>query len=801
MASAIINNKFDEIRLRSQYDQQTEQWYRIRHAILTASNIASVLEANPYFTKTELLLDKCKPYGESVLEKNVASDWGIKYEGVAIGIYEELYEERIHKVGLLIHREFKWLGASPDGLRESGKLLEIKNVWNRRITPEVPLYYWIQVQIQLEVCDAEECDLFQCKIVEYETEEEYNNDMNVIKKGIQGDGCYWKLEKYSKNTIHRDRKWFRESALPLLETFYKDLEYYRTNQRYKQLIKKRKRNDDNGVCRDMLDYTQQNWNQWVGAGEVRNYILNDCIIDWLNAYDHPYRRDTVANHMNDVMNLTENSFKKNILKDLMDRFDTVWIGNFNEKFSLHKARLTIDEMKKGTPIIINGILHNYTNETYAIPDLIVRSDYLNRLTNHRVIVSDDAVVSSSSKHHQYKIVQIHYTTIEVNDDDNGVIVNTANTKIYKAEATVANAALNKLFGWNVEDAYLISRKWKIGKDKRNWMGYLGTIDCTVMAEESAAAIDWMKKVKSGKAEMGCPNMCNSADYPWHRAKKEIALAMGEITLLWNCGVKQRQMLNEMGINHWKDVKPILIDFKDNRAAILQEIIDINHPTRCAGMMINDFPKLSKKKTTEFGKIFYIDFETVNEIQYDLNFEPIEEMIYMIGLGWVQNNAWNFQTFIVDRLDAESEEKMINEWFRKMDQLSAGKKYTVMHWSNAEQTMLKKSLKRHHLDAPKNMNWFDLLKYYKDNCIAVRGAFHFGLKTIANACYTNGLIDVKWEDNDVDGAKAMITAWKCHRNLNNGDKMANCMEMQEIIRYNEIDCKVLWKLQRLVSSQK
>ena len=83
--------------------------------------------------------------------------------------------------GLIGHPKYSFLGASPDricnhykldGIHKSkyvGRMLEIKCPLVRKIKmsgPIVdnicPIYYWIQVQLQLECCDLEECDFWQC---------------------------------------------------------------------------------------------------------------------------------------------------------------------------------------------------------------------------------------------------------------------------------------------------------------------------------------------------------------------------------------------------------------------------------------------------------------------------------------------------------------------------------------------------------------------------------------------------------------------------------------------------------------
>lgn len=64
------------------------------------------------------------------------------------------------------------MGASPDGVINNNRLIEIKcpitrNVEKQsaknKITDICPDYYYEQIQAQLECCDMDICDFFQCK--------------------------------------------------------------------------------------------------------------------------------------------------------------------------------------------------------------------------------------------------------------------------------------------------------------------------------------------------------------------------------------------------------------------------------------------------------------------------------------------------------------------------------------------------------------------------------------------------------------------------------------------------------------
>jgi hypothetical protein len=67
-------------------------------------------------------------------------------------------------------------------------MVEIKNIFNREITGHPKEEYWIQTQIQMEVCDLDECDFVETRFKEYESEAEYIADTLLDRKGYSGNG-------------------------------------------------------------------------------------------------------------------------------------------------------------------------------------------------------------------------------------------------------------------------------------------------------------------------------------------------------------------------------------------------------------------------------------------------------------------------------------------------------------------------------------------------------------------------------------------------------------------------------------
>ena len=55
-------------------------------------------------------------------------------------------------------------------------MLEIKNVFSREIDGIPKMEYWIQMQLQMEVCDLDDCDFLETKFIEYENYNDFLND-------------------------------------------------------------------------------------------------------------------------------------------------------------------------------------------------------------------------------------------------------------------------------------------------------------------------------------------------------------------------------------------------------------------------------------------------------------------------------------------------------------------------------------------------------------------------------------------------------------------------------------------------
>ncbi len=190
-----IGAQIDCLRAKPQPTQRTPEWYSFRHNLITASNAHKAFETQS--SKNQLIYEKCLPLKMADDKKqrvnvNSPMHWGQKYEPISVKYYEETYCTTVEDFGCIQHEKYPFLGASPDGIivdpdsPNYGRMLEIKNPVSREITGIPKKEYWIQMQLQMETCDLDECDFLETKFVEYESLSRFNEDGDFLQSK---DGC------------------------------------------------------------------------------------------------------------------------------------------------------------------------------------------------------------------------------------------------------------------------------------------------------------------------------------------------------------------------------------------------------------------------------------------------------------------------------------------------------------------------------------------------------------------------------------------------------------------------------------
>ena len=269
---SVIDAKLARIRAKPQPDQRTSEWYRFRHNLLTASNAWKAFESQACVN--QLIYEKCKPLKEHEEKEHVNTSspmhWGHKYEPVSRMVYEHMYKTRVADFGCLQHDVHLFLGASPDGInvdpasQRYGRMLEIKNIVNRDITGIPKKEYWIQMQLQMETADLNECDFLETQFSEEDDEDEVKHKdalmtgtiLYFMKDGrphyeYEPIGCvsseawfadamernqahmwmktiHWRLEKMSCVLVLRNKLWFQH-AIKVLADLWQTIVKERSN--------------------------------------------------------------------------------------------------------------------------------------------------------------------------------------------------------------------------------------------------------------------------------------------------------------------------------------------------------------------------------------------------------------------------------------------------------------------------------------------------------------------------------------------------------------------------------------------
>jgi len=296
LRTASLTRKMQALNAIQSPPQKTQEWYDKRYGLMTASNLWKALGTESQ--QNQLIVEKCQSFEQfkrdcvRQMSGSLSSDnpmsWGQKYEPVTALLYQQRNQTILGEYGCIVHPEYPFLGASPDGINVDttsplyGRMVEIKNIVNREIDGIPSAAYWTQTQIQMEVCDLDECDFVETRFKECATKLEFFESVNPCRgviltfvprvtiqqtmsasykpsseqiteywfldstKSVAELGqeleqwaqskkdehsanyvwshCnYWELDQYSCVLIKRNRAWF-EAAIPKIEAIWRTIE-------------------------------------------------------------------------------------------------------------------------------------------------------------------------------------------------------------------------------------------------------------------------------------------------------------------------------------------------------------------------------------------------------------------------------------------------------------------------------------------------------------------------------------------------------------------------------------------------
>lgn len=557
--------------------------------------------------------------------------------------------------------------------------------------------------------------------------------------------------------------------------------------------------------------------QCLRCSDTRNYLAKDPILDWLDLYGRERGfvsdRDAVGyDRTTDMLlflNEKTSAFRQAVVQHLGAQFDLIEIDReITDEEARHRA--TIAAIEEGREIVARPLLRDESRHLEATPSLLVRNDILARIACRPV----QRLNVDDPRH--YRVVDIKYTTLPL--DRKGCIGNDGSMRARKVQAWMANRLLASMQGYEPDAAHVIGRGWKKGDVRgSDCFDEVGTYDLRdeALGGQAEEAIAWLRRVRDQGAAWSVlpapsvpelyPNMGNLSDAPWHLAKKQIAEEICELSLMWYVTGNNRAGALDEGIVRFDDERchARLFGLSDDRTAILQAILDVN---RGDALVAPPGIECEASEWREPAPLeFYVDFETVSDLDDDLSGFPQkggQALIFMIGCGHIEAGKWVFRVFTCDRLTEDCEREMIEAWLAHMSEVRSRimpiGDPLVFHWSHAEtatlDTAYNSARKRLKADWP-TLRWFDFLsRVIRKQPVVAKGSWTFGLKSVARAMHGHGLIETEWTNGPGDGLQAMVGAWRCDAIARNGGgSMRDLPLMQSIEEYNEVDCRVMWEI--------
>ena len=610
--------------------------------------------------------------------------------------------------------------------------------------------------------------------------------------------------------------------------------------------------------------------------KTRNWVMHDPLLDWLDLYGeaNDFRPDsaddTYIGEADFAQFIAEKGvqFEACIMGHLNDRFRLAGVGEIDRPteetmFARSQASVqrTMSAMHSGKTAIGQATLWNWKSEVYGAVDLLVRSDYLHLVCEN--LAPFDATVSAPELGQPYHYVAVDIKFRNFKLASNSEADNTAEP--HKVQLCLYNEALGLMQGYRPKTAYFVGRGWEKGSGDnhikvRNCLHTLISVTFPLQPQHGKKppidwasigmeAVAWIRRVREEGASWKAippsipelrPNMKNRKDSPWHKAKSEIAEAIGEPTKIWQIGLDRRDQLVAAGHGDCSakgfDISVVAGSATDTDSRV-RTMVSINRDQSGIDFYPSVIPWNREEWAAPQTLEFFVDFETTSNLDDDFSrlpeqggqplifmigcahFTPVDPNDYNNGTDWIldpQRREWNFKVFCTPDLTEESERTIILDWYSYMRATAESingshQSPRVYHWSPAETrtySLGSDSAFERHLRPTgwPDINWYDFLgRVVKPSKTAdalfVKGAWGFGLKSIAKALYKLGHIQTNWQDGPADGLAAMSGSWTCYRIAQQkGIRVEDVVLtdrsgidhrlFQEIIDYNEVDCRTM-----------
>ena len=518
--------------------------------------------------------------------------------------------------------------------------------------------------------------------------------------------------------------------------------------------------------------SEQSWQDWIGATGIRNWMLGDPLIDWLELYGDRLDAIPQADAGDYDPNLDfrkfvgekASEFRAGILRLFQEHHEVVAIGRARDDAKrLDRARETFAAMQRGAPIIHRAVLRDAEHRTYGLADFLIRSDVLRELFPDDLSDTEatTAAPDLGGADWHYRVVNVKYMTLHLNAA--GTELGNGGNAANKAELYILNRMLGRLQGYLPPTSYALGRGWRRTQRGQTFRGdsaleRLGPVPQdgniargAAIGDEVQRALEWVRRVRtegenweilptptvpqlypnmtgggdgdlvvgSGSSDSGSDGGDGEAAEKWVGVKKRVASELKELTQLWRVGVGGREQAHEAGIYRWDDprITPDAVGVGGaTNAPILERLLAVN---------VGDGPPVSPRRIEADREVwhktpgveFYVDFEYCGDLDDDFAKLPEkggQPLIFMIGCGHLENGEWQFKSLVTECLSLTEEARIIDEWIEHMRTVQERLEPEIFqpcifHWSHAETNAYRSARERHGWPARwPELDWYDFL---------------------------------------------------------------------------------------------
>ena len=524
---------------------------------------------------------------------------------------------------------------------------------------------------------------------------------------------------------------------------------------------------------------------------LRNHILKDPLIDWLNineSLNNNYKRDNNTFYKDFILKEWE-EYKLNFLKILKQKA--------NKNIPINSSVEQTQEMiKEKQPLILGANL--------IYEGMIV---YCDVIIDINLFVSIFPKIKNYPLHlikNKYILINLSYSTLNLRNDLQECL-NEGVLPYKKCVLYGFSQCIEKLLGYTPK-SFIIGKEYYYKKTqlpKDEFISFVKYDEKTI--HKFRKAYQWICllrkdfnnleiKEKLSHKEL-YPNM-NNKESDWENEKLKIANQIKEITLVWNITYDERCNLHEKNIYCWDDPK-LLTELKESKKKTIQEqMIHMNknddiliYPRKNVSTPLREI--LQEKETSNI----FFDVESFLTIDEKVDFFNKKDEKYnnpiLAILGFFYKD--NFYEYTIQKYDVYHEELIVQQFSDKL--WSIYNKYgrvNIFHWGHAECKYMEYIHKSYPSISFPEYILVDLLDHFRLEPIIVQGVFQFGLKSIGKALYNNGLIETTWDDSNDNGLDAMIKFKEICKKTKK-IPLKRYLEIKEIIYYNRVDCRVLQEI--------